>query len=176
MAEKQGIKHSSVLDQFPEHAKRIALIIANWTAIESIMVSWLAYLLKTDNERSLVLWNEMISIAPKIKLIKRFTRHYVADCDAKEKFLELLGKIQTDSSLRHHYAHAVYSCTPDATTIFISPGISPGNDREWVQPTIPLTLDALNIHIQQLVSLVDRASRVKLSELALVDLKISSSQ
>jgi hypothetical protein len=39
-----GGKVSSILDQFPDHANLIALIIANWTGIESILVRWMAYL------------------------------------------------------------------------------------------------------------------------------------
>jgi len=169
MAKEGEGKHSSVLDQFPKHAEKIALIIANWTAIESVLVQWMAYLLKTDHERSLVLWNELSSIAPKIKFIKRLARRYLKDCDEKNALLDLLGKIQNDSKLRHRYAHAIYSCNSDATVISISPGTAPDSDKEWLLPTEALTVDDLNIHLGQLVERADKAHLTKIEKIPLTD-------
>jgi hypothetical protein len=162
-----GGKVTSILDQFPDHARLIALIIANWTGIESILVRWTAYLLKTDYERSLVIWNESSSLAPKLKLIKRFMHRFMPDDKDRKAIMDLLGEIQSASGLRHKYAHAVYSCDAGAETISISPGTAPGKDQEWIRPTVPLTLDSLRSDLAQLVSLADKAHAIRIESISL---------
>jgi hypothetical protein len=115
----------------------------------------------------LVIWNELSSLGPKLKMLRRFMHQFMADGKDRETIIDLIGKIQNASSLRHKYAHAVYSCSSDAKIISISPGTAPNTDREWILPTVPLTLDTLRTDLAQLVSLADKAHAIRIERIPL---------
>jgi hypothetical protein len=153
----EGQLSGSVLIRFPTQAGNIALIIANWTSVESILFRWLAYLLKTDENRALMIWNEVAATNQKIKLLKFLVEKYIADSPDRKTLLSILSDAQNRSNRRHWYAHAVYSSDAYGRALYVTPGIGASNYQQTDYKTVQLTDDMLRTDLESLVSLANRA-------------------
>lgn len=104
-------KYHMVLDDYPEHAKALGLMLGHWGEFETQLMRMMEYLFQVPDDqvnhfKTDFVYKEFVSLPSKIKLLERLTRWFIQDESLKKEINKLLANATTLNQERNNYVHA----------------------------------------------------------------------
>lgn len=137
-----------VLDDYPDHATALGLMLGHWGELETRLMKLLELLFQVphyhvNHHKTDFVYKEFVSLPSKIKLLERLNRWFVQDVELNKKIKELLKKTKTANGKRNKYVHARWISKAGYQEIsdkLIRISLaSPGNINELHNPTQNIT-------------------------------------
>lgn len=114
------------------HAAKLGKMLANFATLENRLTNLFAASTGTSASASGVIWREILSIPPKLKIMTRLIGENEWAEDEKAAALELISRAETINSRRNKLVHATWMAGPDAETLGRKPNIPPRGKKEEV--------------------------------------------
>jgi hypothetical protein len=102
----------SIISKFPEHAKALGVLLAEWAIAETGLERCLAFMLRLERDVSDATYHHFVQTKGKIELLIRLNR-IVMSGDARDFLDKHLDEALELNNMRNEYVHALWAQSDD---------------------------------------------------------------
>lgn len=100
------------LDQAPEHAAALGRLLGHWAILEIHLTILMQRLFQLSPQKANLIFNEIVSLRAKLKLLKRVNHHFTIDETLKKEIHDLLVSAEELNGERNKFIHAGWAGNP----------------------------------------------------------------
>jgi len=137
-----------VLDDYPDHALALGLMLGHWGELETKLMRMMEFLFQVPHDhinhhKTDFVFKEFVSLPSKITLLERLNRWFVQDDSLNKEIKNILSNVRTLNKERNKYVHARWISEAgygETSNKLIRISLaSPGNINELHNPTKHVT-------------------------------------
>lgn len=161
-------KIHTALEESPEHAAALGRLLGHWGFLEVLLTSLMGHLLYLSPHKTYLIYNEIVSLRAKLKLLKRINHNFTINEVFKKEIHDILVTAENLNEDRNKFIHSFW--VGNFQEMIRMEGSLPGNYKKMAKPYKKFTPQDIQDFVEDIAQLASalndllvRTSRVELT-------------